>query len=94
MYKASFANGDVWYEWIKMGVRRYHVYRVDGDGSHHVTLVTDSLAIARKDCREENHLYASEGGKNKVAHMTDGAEYLTKEDYTKYSKQPEVRWGN
>lgn len=93
MYKARYANGDTWYEYIKMAPKEFNEYRVDGDGSHTVILTTDTLKSARSYTRMDNHLYASEGGKNKVAHMTDGKDYLTKEDFEKYSKQPEISWG-
>lgn len=93
MYKSHYVNGDKWFEWMKLEPKRFIMYRIDGDGSHHTVLTTDTLKTVRDTTRMTNHLEATKGGLNKVAHMSDGAEYLTKEDFKQYSSQPELEWG-
>ena len=85
MYKASYAAGDTWYEFIKMGPKDFREYKIEGDGSHHVILTGTSLKTVRDTTRMDNHLYATKGGLLKLARTTDGEQFLTKEDLAKYA---------
>lgn len=84
MYKASYAAGDKWFEWIKLGPGRYSVYRINGNGSHDTLDMFERKSLAKKYCTFLNDNYATEGGRSKIADMSDGKEFLTPKTYAKY----------
>ena len=89
MYKATYADGQKWFEWLKMGPSDYITYRINGDGSHdtldHFTLKSK----AKKLCQFLNDNYATEGGLEKVFKSSDAEEFLSKDTFYKMNKDDE-----
>lgn len=83
MYKASYANGEKWFEFIKMGTGRWHVLRINGDGSHSGLAWFDTMSKAREHTRKLNDNYATEGGIAKVFKQSDGEQFLSKATFGK-----------
>lgn len=83
MYKASYAAGEKWFEFIKMGAGVYSTYRVNGDGSTTAFDQYRTKPMARKWVQFMNDNYATEGGRQKVFKMTEGEEFLSKSTFGK-----------
>lgn len=89
MYKASYANGEKWFEWIKIGAAAYSTYRVNGDGSTTQFDQYRSKAMAKKWVQFMNANYATEGGRVKVFKMTDAEDFLDKWTFGRYNMDDE-----
>lgn len=85
MYKASYADGEKWFEWIKMGPSDYLTYRINGDGSHTSFDHYRLKSLAKKWTQFMNDNYATRGGLLKVARMTDGEEFLGKKAIAEFA---------
>lgn len=90
MYKASYANGDKWYEWIKMGASNYQTMRINGDGSHTMFDTYKRKSLAKTWVQFMNDNYATLGGQQKAATMTDGHEYVTKKTLAHWCEVKEL----
>jgi hypothetical protein len=86
MYKASYANGQKWFEWLKMEPSLYHGYRINGDGSHDTLQHFATKSTAKKWVQFMNDNYASDGGREKVFKMTEAEEFLSKNTFYKMNK--------
>ena len=86
MYKASYADGQKWFEWIKMEPSAYSTYRVNGDGSITHFDVYRTKGMAKKWVQFMNDNYATEGGREKVFKSTDAHEFLSKATYQKMNQ--------
>ena len=89
MYKASYAAGEKWFEFIKMGAGVYSTYRVNGDGSTTQFDQYKSKAMAKKWVQFMNDNYATAGGVQKVFKMTEAEEFLSKDTFYKLNKDDE-----
>jgi hypothetical protein len=89
MYKASYTDGQKWFEWLKMRPSEYLTYRVNGDGSTTGFELCKTAAKARKWVQFMNDNYATDGGKLKVFKSTDGVQFLSKATFDKLNKDDE-----
>lgn len=86
MYKRTYAAGDTWYEWLKMGAGVYATYRVNGDGSTTSFDQYHSKGMAKKWVQDMNDRSATTGGVEKVFKMSEAEEFLTKATFDKMNK--------
>lgn len=63
LYDAGYANGHVWYEWMKMGPADYIVYKVFGDGSITKIYNQTTKVMAKKACGCLNKKFTTEADK-------------------------------
>lgn len=89
MYKASYAAGEKWFEFLKMGASEYRVLRINGDGSHDSMDTFKLKSAAKKLCQFLNDNYATEGGRAKVFKQSDGEQFLSKDTFYKLNKDDE-----
>lgn len=89
MYKASYADGQKWFEWLKMSPGVYSTYRVNGDGSITQFDQYKSKAMAKKWVQFMNDNYATPGGVAKVFKMPEAEEFLSKDTFYKMNKDNE-----
>ena len=89
MYKSSYADGQKWFEWLRMGASDYATYRINGNGSHDVLDRFKLKGLAKKYCQFLNDNYATDGGRSKVFKQTEGIEFLSKLTFNKMNQDDE-----
>lgn len=89
MYKASYAAGERWFEWIKMGTKKYVTYYINGDGSTTKLDTYPLKSLAKKYVQQMNDSHATEGGRLKVFKSSDAEEFLSKQTFNKLNRDDE-----
>ncbi len=89
MYKASYANGEKWFEFLKIGAGAYSTYRVNGDGSITQFDQYKLKSMAKKWVQFMNDNHASAGGRLKVFKNSEGEEFLSKSTFAKMNDDGE-----
>ncbi len=89
MYKSSYADGQKWFEYIKMRPSVYATYRVNGDGSTTQFDQYKTEGMAKKWVQFMNDNYATDGGREKVFKSSDAEKYLSKDTFNKMNRDDE-----
>lgn len=89
MYKSSYANGDKWYEFIKLAPACYATLAINGDGSHTSLDQYSTKSLAKKYVQYMNDNFATEGGKLKMFKMSEGKEFLSTKTYNLLNRDAE-----
>lgn len=89
MYKASYAAGQKWFEFLKMAPKAYSVYRINGDGSHTRLDVFETKGLTKKYVQFLNDNYASDGEVEKVFKMSEAEEFLSKKTFSTLNRDDE-----